>query len=495
MSSTPSHLFEIAVRAQGDAVCITDSLLDPPGPQILFVNEAFTRLTGYAAEDVVGRSPRILQGPLTERGVMDLLRRRLEQGKRFVGEAINYRKDGRPFVMHWSIDSVSPNGSVSNYVAVQRDVTGVRQLERLRAADRGIANAMVGLADSRDFERAVDQALVTVHEQLAWMLMAGKPFVVTRIDGRWRTVPETDSPQRARLLAALRSSTSAGETVAAPFPTAGVPGGLVVDGLDGVRRALVDPGHVADLAATAGRGLEALWALHDRRREVLALQRVLLPAPEFELGGLSLDTHYQPSRRTEQAGGDWYDAVTVDGTARAVIGDVAGKGLRAAAEMGLIRSHLHALLTSGVSLEEAVVEADRFCVDEGIVATAAIVDLDDDTGQMTAVSAGHPPPLLVGSGDATFFAVQPVAPLGAFRAQGPPPVVTSAQLADRCLVLYTDGALDERRLRVDEGLEHLRSRMAGAGPGARSVRERFVEITDLDRDDDTAMLAISRASG
>ena len=278
VSPTPTHLFEIAVRAQGDAVCITDGRLDPPGPRIVFVNDAFTRLTGYPADEAVGQTPRILQGPLTERSVMELLRRRLEDGKRFEGEAINYRRDGRPFLMHWTIDSVSPNGSVSNFIAVQRDVTAVRQLERLRAADRGVAKAMVDLADSRDLEEAAQQALVAVHEHVAWMLLAGVPYVVTRSGGRWITIPETDAEHRAHLVDTLRARAGAAEgSLAAPFRTPGIPGGLVVDDLDAAGRALVDADHVAELAATAGRGLQTLQALEDRRREVVAVQRVLLP--------------------------------------------------------------------------------------------------------------------------------------------------------------------------------------------------------------------------
>jgi PAS domain S-box-containing protein len=107
--------------------------LDPPGPRITYVNPAFTRVTGYDADEVIGRTPRLLQGPATESWVLDRLRRRLQHGKPFTGEAINYRKDGTPYVNHWSISPIrNENDTITHWISVQRDVTERRSMgERL----------------------------------------------------------------------------------------------------------------------------------------------------------------------------------------------------------------------------------------------------------------------------------------------------------------------------------------------------------------------------
>ena len=68
---------------------------------ILYVNKAFTALTGYSAKSVIGKSPVLLQGAATERAPLEKLRRCMEKGKVFEGRAINYDSKKRPFVMHW----------------------------------------------------------------------------------------------------------------------------------------------------------------------------------------------------------------------------------------------------------------------------------------------------------------------------------------------------------------------------------------------------------
>lgn len=122
-----------AVEQAAESVVITEAApLDPPGPRIIYVNPSFTELTGYEADEVVGKTPRLLQGPKTEPWVLRRLRRRLEEEAFFEGEAINYRKDGSPYINHWSISPVrAPDGTVSHWVSVQRDVT-----ERRRTNER-----------------------------------------------------------------------------------------------------------------------------------------------------------------------------------------------------------------------------------------------------------------------------------------------------------------------------------------------------------------------
>lgn len=113
-----------------EAILLTDTKLEKPGPQILWANPAFTDITGYEPDEVLGRTPRILQGPDTDEAVLRRLRRRLEAGERFEGETVNYRKDGTPFINHWSIAPVrGEDGGIDFWVSVQRDVTEKRELE------------------------------------------------------------------------------------------------------------------------------------------------------------------------------------------------------------------------------------------------------------------------------------------------------------------------------------------------------------------------------
>jgi len=106
-----------------ESFVVTDAKIDPPGPQILYVNPAFTRMTGYDSEEIVGQTPCILQGPDTDRRTVARLRRCLKAGEAFDGETITYRKNGTPFVMRWYVKPIrSPDGRITHYFAVQREV-------------------------------------------------------------------------------------------------------------------------------------------------------------------------------------------------------------------------------------------------------------------------------------------------------------------------------------------------------------------------------------
>jgi len=82
------------------SVMITEA---SPTTPIVYVNDAFTKLTGYSADDVIGKSPGLLQGPKTDRAVLDRLRDDLSSHEVFEGQAINYRKDGSEFTMFWRV--------------------------------------------------------------------------------------------------------------------------------------------------------------------------------------------------------------------------------------------------------------------------------------------------------------------------------------------------------------------------------------------------------
>lgn len=107
-----------------NSVMITTPLLDGDHPKILYVNDAFTQMTGYSKDEIIGKTPRILQGPLTDKAIMEQLKESLRNEDPFEGEAINYKKDGNIYWVQWNITPVrDENGTIISYVSFQKDVT------------------------------------------------------------------------------------------------------------------------------------------------------------------------------------------------------------------------------------------------------------------------------------------------------------------------------------------------------------------------------------
>jgi two-component system, LuxR family, sensor kinase FixL len=128
-TQTLLQLIQTAIEQVKDAVVITEPDLDLPGPRIVYVNHSFLDMTGYEESEVIGQTPRILQGPKTDRKVLDRLRRDLQERGAFSGETTNYRKNGEPYMVEWTITAVrDTSGKLINWVSIQRDIT-----ERLQA--------------------------------------------------------------------------------------------------------------------------------------------------------------------------------------------------------------------------------------------------------------------------------------------------------------------------------------------------------------------------
>lgn len=109
---------DMIVSNSFNSVMVTKAAAETP---IVYVNEAFTQLTGYTYEEVLGKSPSLLQGADTDPRVLDQLRKDLGAGRNFEGSTTNYRKDGTPFTMHWRVAPVrSGEGDVHYFIAVQR---------------------------------------------------------------------------------------------------------------------------------------------------------------------------------------------------------------------------------------------------------------------------------------------------------------------------------------------------------------------------------------
>jgi PAS domain S-box-containing protein len=136
-------VYAAVFEATTDSVVVTDADWEGGGPRVIAVNPAFTRLTGYTAEQIVGRSPRVLQGNRSDRRVIERLRGTLRRGLRFQGETYNYRRDGSEFIMEWFIDPIRNSaGIITHYIGFQRDVTHLRHLEADAAASRELERTL-----------------------------------------------------------------------------------------------------------------------------------------------------------------------------------------------------------------------------------------------------------------------------------------------------------------------------------------------------------------
>jgi PAS domain S-box-containing protein len=111
-------LLQVLMEASYDSVLITDATALA---KIIYANNAFKTLTGYAPSEVIGKTPRILQGPGTDRKVIARLGKALKKGGKFEGRAINYRKDGTPFIMYWRVLPVKVASKTKLWIAIQRE--------------------------------------------------------------------------------------------------------------------------------------------------------------------------------------------------------------------------------------------------------------------------------------------------------------------------------------------------------------------------------------
>lgn len=126
------NLLESAIRNDYDSILITELNLEKPGPEIIYVNEGFCKMTGYSREEVIGKTPRILQGPKTDRAVLDKLKRKLKEGHAFFGQAVNYKKDGTEFVNQWDIHPLTDSdGNITHWVSYQHDITERKRAEKV----------------------------------------------------------------------------------------------------------------------------------------------------------------------------------------------------------------------------------------------------------------------------------------------------------------------------------------------------------------------------
>ena len=122
---TELELLKTAISRINNMVIITEAEpMDAPGPHIVYVNDAFERLTGYSRAEVLGRSPALLQGPKTSRSELDRIRLALKSWQPVRAELVNYTKAGKEFWVELDIAPIADaTGNYGHWVAIERDVT------------------------------------------------------------------------------------------------------------------------------------------------------------------------------------------------------------------------------------------------------------------------------------------------------------------------------------------------------------------------------------
>lgn len=256
-----------------------------------------------------------------------------------------------------------------------------------------------------------------------------------------------------------------------------------------------DQAGVALAEAARREAREEAAALHAR------LEESLLPSIELHAPHAAVATFYRPGDERLTLGGDFYDCLqTADGSVAVLIGDVAGHGPAAAALGASLRSAWRALTLGNWSLADLPRGLQDVCVSERhdpyAFVTALLGVIDPGGGSLRYVSAGHPPPELVGGPELAAANGPPLGVVGNARW-----TVEQVALPERCtVVLYTDGLIEGRASpgsRERLGIAPIRSLLAGATPGAlggadlEALVQLASEANGAGLPDDVALLAVN----
>ncbi|MFF9866704.1 SpoIIE family protein phosphatase [Streptomyces sp. NPDC013953] len=252
--------------------------------------------------------------------------------------------------------------------------------------------------------------------------------------------------------------------------------------------------HAADVTDHADAA-ERLRASERRHRETaVTLQRSLLPQELEQPDDLRVAATYQPGGTDAAVGGDWYDVITLGaGRTALVIGDVMGRGVRAAAVMGQLRTAVRAYARLDLPPHEVLQLLDGLAaeIDASQIATCVYAIHDPNEGRLVYASAGHLP-ILVRDEDGTVRrAEEPTGPPlgtgGWLHTSG-----TIALPPGSTAVLYTDGLVERRREDIDEGVAALERALSGATGSPQVVCDRLLRSLGVtaEHDDDVAVLVL-----
>jgi PAS domain S-box-containing protein len=520
---------------------------------ITYVNGAAERMLGRGREELVGANLWEAFPAAAGTTFEDGYRRAVESGEAVSFEACYPPLDSWFEVWAWP----SPDGGLAVYfnnINARRQAEAQRQ-EALQAAESAnarlqtIADASAALTGTLDARRVLEVLSdVIVPDLAAWLFVALRGELVPALGGHLEradgvgevaivhvahpvlatggasTLPidvplSLDDPHGVgRVISTGRPEwlTEVDDEVLATFVSEEVPlarlqalelgsaftvplssGGRVLGAVTVAEPAgaALDRRLLEDLGIRAGTALDNAFLYGATRQAGLTLQRSLLPRSLPSVDGVEIATRYLPGVRTLEVGGDFYLAQALpDERLLLVMGDVMGRGIRAAAEMGQLRSVIASLAYDGDPPAEVLgrlaPRVERLLDLE--MATALLGLYDPATRRLQLASAGHPPPLLAPlSGAPHYLAVQPGPPLGSGVADHPPFEVELP--AGATLVLYTDGLVETREEPLDVGMERLRQAVREVRLPPDLVCDHVLRELGRDRgtDDDVAMVVMS----
>lgn len=314
------------------------------------------------------------------------------------------------------------------------------------------------------------------------MLAAGQPIILPVDEGTLHVV--APDPATASWLRAADANSLA----LVPLVVAGTLSGALVLLAGGDRAPFreEDLPFLEDVTARAGVAISHVRGARKHREIALGLQRALLPQAPPTLPGFSIVARYIAGAPEVQVGGDWWDVHGLgDGRVAVGIGDVAGRGIRAAAVMGHARAAMRAaghasLPPAGVlelldaQLSEVLVAGDPEAPTPQF-ATACYAIVDRQEGRVRAANAGHLPLLVwCADGRVRVVTVSPGPPLGVgIGGYGETDIPLGS---GETLVMFTDGLVESRTEDLDRGIATLAGALedCDAGDPLDSVADRLL---------------------
>jgi GAF domain-containing protein len=237
--------------------------------------------------------------------------------------------------------------------------------------------------------------------------------------------------------------------------------------------------------------------LYDAKLQLAhGLQAALLPHSLPSLPSMEAAARYLPATQGMEIGGDFYDLVPSDGLAAAVIGDVQGHNVTAAALMGQIRTAVRAYTTVGQPPEEVMRSTNRLLIDLGAELFASCLYLRLDPAREVAVMsrAGHPPPLLLRPDGRVRVLDLAGGPLLGIDAAATYPTTEVPLVPGSVLALYTDGLIESPGVDIEDALADLGRKLAEGGDlSLNALADSLVEQSGAvtqERLDDVALLLL-----
>jgi serine phosphatase RsbU (regulator of sigma subunit)/anti-sigma regulatory factor (Ser/Thr protein kinase) len=233
---------------------------------------------------------------------------------------------------------------------------------------------------------------------------------------------------------------------------------------------------LSELASRVALAVDNARLFHHQTEIAHTLQRSLLPAELPAIDGAEVAVTYLPGTEGTTVGGDFYDVIPLpSGRFGLVIGDVMGRGVRAAAAMGQLRAAIRAYALEGHPPADLLARLDRLVssLEEGLLVTCVYAEWDPGRRLIRLANAGHPPPLLRMPGaDAVFLELDPGMPLGVGNIDC---VDLELELPPGAMLLaYTDGLVESPDLALGDGMESLRLAVGRAGQRASAVCDSAV---------------------